>query len=108
MVMPTESNSRDEFSQDIGAARIGISINELQSPYYGAIADGALLYLKERGVNAIVHLTAHLRTGELEAWELVERSYRTSRCRWSFFTYAHVTTYKRFYANAEKLESGIA
>ena len=75
MVMPTESNSRDEFSQDIGAARIGISINELQSPYYGAIADGALLYLKERGVNAIVHLTAHLRTGELEAWELVRNKH---------------------------------
>ena len=75
MIMPTESNQRDDFSQDIGAARIGISINELQSSYYGAIADGALLYLKERGINAIVHLSAHLRTGELEAWELIKNKH---------------------------------
>lgn len=70
--MTTEPSLRDYSSQDNSTARIGISINELQSPYFGAIADGALLYLKERGVNAIVHLNSHLRTGELEAWELVK------------------------------------
>jgi len=75
MVMPSETGVPNYTSRDISTARIGISINELQSPYYGAIVDGALLYLKERGVNAIVHLNSHLRTGELEAWEFIRNKH---------------------------------
>ncbi len=68
---PTTSRSPDHLGRDLTSVCVGISINELQSSYYGAMVDGAVLYLRERGINAIVHLNAHLRTGELEAWDLV-------------------------------------
>ncbi len=77
--MPAQSNLPDRSGQHFAKACVGISINELQSSYYGAMVDGVMLYLKEQGINAVVHLNAHLRTGELEAWDLI-RNNRFDSC----------------------------